>query len=118
DPIDPPGGLIAEVEATDARVVPVGDEYRAIRRGAGVHRPEPRVGAAEEDLEVGPERGALAGDREEVHLARAGDDLEQAAAILGGQELALVAHDAARTAVAGADELGDVPRHLLAPVPR
>ena len=40
-----------------------------------------------------------------------------APSILLGQQVPLVDHDAAGAAVAGADELGDVAGHLLAPVP-
>src|SRR5262249_12612384 len=118
DAIDPPGRLIAEGMAADARVVPVGHEHRAIGRRAGVDGPEPRVVAAEEDLVLGAERGPLAGEREEIDLAGAGVALEHGAPIRGGQQLTLVDHDAARAAVAGADDLGDVAGHLLAPVPR
>src|SRR5205823_9025137 len=70
------------------------------------------------DLGLGPERGPLAGDREEVDLPRAGVDFEDRATVFGGQELALVDHDATRAAVAGTDQLGDVTRYFLAPVPR
>ena len=82
DAVDPPGRLVAEGVAADARVVPVGDEDRAIGRGAGIDGPEPRVVAGQEDLVLGPERGPLAGEREEVDLPRAGVDLEHRAAVL------------------------------------
>ena len=36
----------------------------------------------------------------------------------GRQELTLIDHDTARAAVAGADQLGHISRHFLAPVPR
>ena len=56
DPVDPAGGLVAEGVAADARVVPVGDEDRAVGRGGHVDGAEPGVVAGEEDLVVGPER--------------------------------------------------------------
>jgi hypothetical protein len=55
DAVDPPGGLVAEGVAADARIVPVGDEHRAIGRGAGIDGPKPRIAAAEEDLVIGAE---------------------------------------------------------------
>ena len=76
-PEDPADGLVAEGVAAHARVVPVGDEDRAIRRRAGIDGPEPRVVAGEEDLVLGAETGPLAGEREEVDLPRAGVDLER-----------------------------------------
>ena len=84
DAVDPSGRLVAEGMAADARVVPVGDEDRAIGRRACIDRPEPRVVARQEDLVLGPERRPLAGEREEVDLPRAGVDLEDAAAVLAG----------------------------------
>src|SRR5262245_4432947 len=59
DAVDPPGSLVAEGVAADPGVVPVGDEDRPIRRGTGIHGPEPRVVASQKDPVVGPERRAL-----------------------------------------------------------
>ena len=85
DAIDPPGRLVAEGMAADARVVPVGHEHRPIGARAGIDRPEPRVVAGEEDLVLRPERGPFASEREEVDLPRAGVDLEDGPAIFRRQ---------------------------------
>ena len=66
DPVDPAGRLVAEGVAADARVVPVGDEDRAVGRRAGIDRPEPRVVAGKKHLVLGPERGPLAGQRKKL----------------------------------------------------
>ena len=117
DPENPSGRLVAEGVAANPGVVPVGNDDRAIRCRAGVHRPEPWVIAGEEDLVFSAKCRALASQREEVDLPRAGIHLEQAAKVFLRQQISFVDQNPRRAAVTRTDELGHVARHVFSPVP-
>ncbi len=119
DPVDPPGRLVAEGVAADGR-------RRTSRRRRPTHRaPRRRRSVGTRGRRCG--RATLSPTvRNEAPVRVSGKWLicrvpasasRTAPWILLGQQVALVDHDPARAAVAGADELRHVAGHLLAPVP-